>query len=59
MTEGRVIYNLSHSFLKLTRGKYSHVPVHKKKKQNPIVSMFSGKYTDSFGDGGVRRGEER
>lgn len=56
MTEGRVIYNLSHSFLKLTRGKDSHVPVQEKK--NPIVSKFNGKYTDSFGDGGVRRGEE-
>ena len=32
ITERRVISNLSHSFLKLTREKDSHVPVQKKKK---------------------------
>ena len=57
MTEGRVISNLSHSFLKLTRGKDSHVPVQKKKK-NLIVTKFNGKYTNSFGEGGVERGRK-
>ena len=56
MTEGRVISNLSHSFLKLTRGKDSHVPVQKKK--NLIVTKFNGKYTNSFGEGGVERGRK-